>query len=248
MFDRYIPKCVLINQGLDWRHSLIRRLSRVLASSQLHPANAIRQSSIFALKIHQKLSIQVSTLPKVALLHVRRKNFALLVAVPLLPPPQNVAPTHTLMPQQDPTAHISPAAQLELSAHSARPAHGVLPSTQNPVSSVVLAHTQLPPGPHGPNVVHVWPVQAVLVQAPLTHVLPVGHCLESVKWYCINATKSRARHGEIYRLTTLPHDPQLFTSVWRLSLHGFSSLQIASVPKPMSFRTAETSVLQRMPA
>jgi hypothetical protein len=38
----------------------------------------------------------------------------------------------------------------------------------------VLAQTQVPPGPHGPKVVHVWPVQLLLVQAPLAQV-PVVH-------------------------------------------------------------------------
>lgn len=92
-----------------------------------------------------------------------------------LPPPQNVAPTHTLRLQHDAAAQILPEAQLMLSVQSASLAHGVLPSTQWPVCSVVLAHTQLPPGPQGPKVAHVWPVQVLLVQAPLVQT-PVGHC------------------------------------------------------------------------
>jgi hypothetical protein len=79
-----------------------------------------------------------------------------------------------LRPQQDCTAQLSPDAQLVLSVQWASPAHGVLPSTQEPVSSVVLAQTQVTPGPHGPKVAHVWPAQLLLVQARSAQI-PVGH-------------------------------------------------------------------------
>ena len=82
-------------------------------------------------------------------------------------PPHIVAPTQTLMLQQEPTPQICPAGQSLLVAQVANPSHGVLPSTQNPVLSVVLAQTQDPPGPQGPNVSQVSPVQALVTQALL---------------------------------------------------------------------------------
>ena len=88
--------------------------------------------------------------------------------------PQIVAPTQTLSGQQVSTAQIKPEAQSALFEQVASPAHGVLPSTQYPVSSAVLAHTQSPPGPHGPNVSHVCPVHELLVQAPWAQT-PVAH-------------------------------------------------------------------------
>jgi hypothetical protein len=116
------------------------------------------------------------TLSIVALLHDRLSNLEAagdVVVVPL--PPQKVAPTQTDTPQQVATAQTSPDAQLLLSLQLASPAHCVLPSTQNPVLSAVLAQTHDPPGPHGPNVVHVWPVQLDEVHAPFTQVSPEAH-------------------------------------------------------------------------
>jgi hypothetical protein len=100
------------------------------------------------------------------------KNFAAEVA---FAPPQVVAPTQTLIPQQDATAQTMPAGQSLLVPHVCRPAQGVLPSTQNPVPSAVLAQTQVPPGPHSVNVSHVSPVHVLETQALLMQ-LPEGHC------------------------------------------------------------------------
>jgi hypothetical protein len=100
------------------------------------------------------------------------KNFAAEVA---FAPPQDVAPTQTLIPQQEATAQTTPAGQSLLDPHVSRPAHGVLPSTQNPVPSAVLAQTQVPPGPHVVNVSHVSPVHASETQALFLQ-LPEAHC------------------------------------------------------------------------
>lgn len=50
---------------------------------------------------------------------------------------------------------------------------------QKPVDSLVEAQTQLPPGPQGPNVSQVWPVQVFEVQAPLAQT-PVEHWKQGV--------------------------------------------------------------------
>lgn len=55
---------------------------------------------------------------------------------------------------------------VRVSEQVASPAHCVLPSTQYLFPSAVLAHTQSPPRPNGPNVSHVCPVHELLVQAP----------------------------------------------------------------------------------
>jgi len=104
------------------------------------------------------------------------KNFAAEVA---FAPPQVVAPTQTLIPQQEATAQTTPAGQSLLVSHVCRPAHGVLPSTQKPVPSAVLAQTQVPPGPQGVNVSHVSPVQVFETQALLMQI-PEGHCRRTV--------------------------------------------------------------------
>jgi hypothetical protein len=97
----------------------------------------------------------------------------------LAAPPQNEAPTHTFRVQQVWNAQISPAPQLALVAQLSRLAHGVLPSTQKPVPSVVLAHTHDDPGPHAVKVLHVSPVQGTLVQALLVQTL-------EAHWLCIS--------------------------------------------------------------
>jgi len=89
-------------------------------------------------------------------------------------PPQNVAPIQTFRWQQLPTAQTSPDAQSELLLQPGRFAHGVLPSTQNPVPSTVLPQIQLPPAPQVVNVAHVSPAQLGFEHAPLEH-LPEGH-------------------------------------------------------------------------
>lgn len=62
-----------------------------------------------------------------------------------------------------------------LSTQVARPVQAVLPSTQKPVLSVMEAQTQEPPGPQGPKVSQVWPLQELKEQAPLVQP-PDGHC------------------------------------------------------------------------
>ena len=81
---------------------------------------------------------------------------------------------HTLRPQQVPTAHTLPKAHSALDAQPTSPAHGVLPSTQNPVPPVMLAHTHEPPGPQGAKVEQVCPAHEEKAQAPLVQVW-VGH-------------------------------------------------------------------------
>jgi hypothetical protein len=76
-----------------------------------------------------------------------------------LPAQVSVAAMHTPRLQHVPMAQTKPVTQSALVLRSASPAHGVWPSPQIPVPSAVLAHTQLPPGPHAVNVPHVWPWQ-----------------------------------------------------------------------------------------
>jgi len=97
----------------------------------------------------------------------------------LVPVPQKVAPTQTLPPQQVPTAQTSPEEQSLLALQLGSPAQGVDPSTQKPVLSEVVAQTQEPPGPQGPKLEQVWPVQVGEEQAPLEH-FPEGHYKESL--------------------------------------------------------------------
>jgi hypothetical protein len=106
-----------------------------------------------------------------SLMSLLNKNFAVEVA---FEPPQDVEPIQTLIPQQDATAQTTPAGQSLLELHVERPVQDVLPSTQNPVPSAVLAQTQEPPGPQAVNVAHVSPVhvsetQALFLQLPEAH-------------------------------------------------------------------------------
>ena len=87
-----------------------------------------------------------------------------------------VAPTQTLISQQEATAQICPAGQSLLIVQVCSPAHGVLPSTQKPVPSAVLAQTQLPPGPQAVKVSHVSPVQ-VFETHELFSQTPEAHCI-----------------------------------------------------------------------
>lgn len=91
----------------------------------------------------------------------------------LYPPHWSVV-MQTLVRQHVPTAHTLPSGQSALVPQPARPRHGVDPATQKPVPSVMLAHTQLPPGPQGPKVEHVCPVHELKEHAPLVQD-PVGH-------------------------------------------------------------------------
>jgi len=119
-------------------------------------------------------STQVPLLSMVALTKSRRCSAPNQSRRRSVLPPQNVAPTQTFRTQQVLTAHISPVAQSELELQSGRPAHGVAPSTQNPVPPVVLAQTQEPPGPHCPKVSHVLPEQLGVTHAPLVQ-MPEAH-------------------------------------------------------------------------
>jgi hypothetical protein len=94
-------------------------------------------------------------------------------------PPQTVAPMQTLRLQQLPTMHTSPVAQSELDPQSGRPEQGVEPSTQKPVVSVVLPHTQEPPAPQAVKVSQVSAAQVGLEQAPLAHT-PEAHCCDAL--------------------------------------------------------------------
>jgi hypothetical protein len=82
------------------------------------------------------------------------------------PPPQHVL-----------TAQTPPRGQSALVVQAGSPPHGVCPLTQKPVPSVMLAQTQDPPGPQGPKVLQVSPVQVLDEQAPLVQVLSAGHTL-----------------------------------------------------------------------
>ena len=80
----------------------------------------------------------------------------------------------TFTPQQVPTAQTPPTGQSALVTQLGRPSQGVSPLTQKPVPSVMLAQTQLPPGPQEPKLLQVWPVQDLDEQSPFVHVLPAG--------------------------------------------------------------------------
>jgi hypothetical protein len=89
-------------------------------------------------------------------------------------PPHESAVIHTFWLQHVLTAHTAPSGQSELELQVARPEHGVLPSTQNPVLSTTEAQTQEPPGPHAVKVLQVWPEQELEEQTPFLQV-PVEH-------------------------------------------------------------------------
>jgi hypothetical protein len=74
-------------------------------------------------------------------------------------------------------AQTPPRGQSELVVQAGSPPHDVSPLTQKPVPSVMLAQTQGDPGPQGPKVEQVLPVQVLDEQAPLVQVLPAGHTL-----------------------------------------------------------------------
>lgn len=90
-------------------------------------------------------------------------------------PPQAAAPIHTDLRQHVATAHTWPTPHSAVDPQLGRPRQGVEPSTQKPVPSVVLAQTQLPPGPQAPKLSHVWPAQKMEEQAPFVQTLPDGH-------------------------------------------------------------------------
>ena len=125
-----------------------------------------------------------------------------------VPVPQKVAPTQTLAPQQVPTAQISPVAQSLFRLQLVSPAQEVDPSTQKPVLSAVVAQTQEPPGPQGPKLAQVWPVQVLEEQAPLVH-LPEGHWKGSLVGLNVEV------RWEVHIRTTLPQVPQFLGSVRR---------------------------------